>query len=76
MVWTSGRKSSYYFEPMRRRIVRILWNFPIQADKKLENIRPDLRITEKEKRRGLLIDRSQAFDSRIAKKDEKKKSAP
>ena len=51
---------------------KILWDFPIQTDKKLEHNRPDITVIEKKKKICQLIDPSCPFDTRIEKKEDEK----
>ena len=50
---------------------KILWDFPIQTDKTLENSRPDITVDKKSKK-CILIDLACQFDTRIEKKEEEK----
>ena len=51
---------------------KILWDFPIQADKTLEHNRPDITVIDKKSTKCLLIDPACPFDTRIEKKEEQK----
>ena len=51
---------------------KILWDFPIQADKRLEHNRPDITVIEKKTKKCLLIDAACPFDTHIEKKEEEK----
>ena len=51
---------------------KILWDFPIQTDKSVEHIRPDIIVAEKQTRKCLLIDPSCPFDTRMERKEEEK----
>ena len=51
---------------------KILWDFPIQTDKKLEHNSPDITVIEKKTKKCLLIDPACPFDTRIEKKEEEK----
>ena len=49
--------------------VKILWDFPIQTDEKLEHNRSDIAILKKKIRTYNLIDISCPFDTRIEQRD-------
>ena len=49
---------------------KILWDFPIQTDKQLEQNRPDITVIKKKDKNYMLIDPSCPFDARIEKKEE------
>ena len=51
---------------------KILWDFPLQTDKKLEHNRPDITVVEKSRKKCFFIDPSCPFDTRIDKKEEEK----
>ena len=51
---------------------KLLWDFPIQTDKKLEHNRPDITVIDKQAKKCQLIDPSCPFDTRIDKKEEEK----
>ena len=57
---------------MESEICKILWDFPIQTDKKLEHNRPDIVVIDKTERTCLIIDPSCPFDLRVAKKEDEK----
>ena len=50
---------------------KLLWDFLIQTDKKLEHNRPDITVIDKQAKKCQLIDPSCPFDTRIEKKEEK-----
>ena len=52
--------------------VKVLWDFPIQTDEKLEHNRPDIAIVKKKKRTCMLIDVACPFDTRIERKEKEK----
>ena len=52
--------------------VKVLWDFPIQTDEKLEHNRPDTAIVKKKKRTCMLIDVACPFDTRIERKEKRK----
>ena len=49
---------------------KILCDFLIQTDKKLEHNRPDITVDEKLARKCILIDPACLFDTRIDRKEE------
>ena len=51
---------------------KILWDFPIQTYKTLEQNRSDVTVIEKKTKKCLLIDPACPFDTRIEKKEEEK----
>ena len=51
---------------------KILWDFPIQADKTLEHNRPDITVIDKKNKKFILIDPACPFDTCIEKKKEDK----
>ena len=51
---------------------KILWDFLIQTDKKLEHNRPDITVVDKLARKCLLIDAACPSDTRIDKKVKEK----
>ena len=52
--------------------VKVLWDFPIQTDKKLDHNRPDITMINKRKKVCWLIDVACPFDTRIDKKEHEK----
>ena len=52
--------------------VKVLWDFPIQTDKKLDHNRPDITMIDKRKKVCWLIDVACPFDTRIDKKEHEK----
>ena len=50
---------------------KILWDFPIQADKTLEHNRPDITVIDKKNKKCILIDPACPFDTCIEKKEDK-----
>ena len=52
--------------------IRLLWDFPIQTDHRLEHNRPDIVFENKKDRSCLLIDISCPFDTRIERKEKEK----
>ena len=46
-------------------LCKILWDFSIQTDKKMNHNRPDITVIDKENKTFLIIDPSCPFDSRI-----------
>ena len=52
--------------------LRLLWDFPIQTDHRLEHNRPDIVFENKKDRSCLLIDISCPFDTRIERKEKEK----
>ena len=48
---------------------KMLWDFAIQTDKKLEHNKPDLTIVDKEKKICYIVDVACPFDSRIVLKE-------
>ena len=50
----------------------ILWHFPVQTDKTLEDNLPDITVIDKKTKKCLLIDSACPFDTRIEKKEEEK----
>ena len=51
---------------------RLLWDFPIQTDYRLEHNRPDIVLENKKDRSCLLIDIACPFDTRIDRKEKEK----
>ena len=49
----------------------MLWDFPIQTAKQLENKLPDITVVEKITGKSLMIDPLRPFDTQVEKKDEK-----
>lgn len=52
--------------------VKVLWDFPIQTDAKLDHNRPDIVLIDKKKKICFLIDVACPFDTRIEKKEREK----
>ena len=52
--------------------VKLLWDFPIQTDDKLDHNRPDIVVVNIFRRSCLLIDIACHFSTRIVKKEEQK----
>ena len=52
--------------------LRLLWDFPIQTDHRLEHNRPDIVFENRKNRSCLLIDISCPFDTRIERKEKEK----
>ena len=52
--------------------VKLLWDFPIQTDNKLDHNRPDIVVENKSSRSCLLMDIACPFDARIVKKEREK----
>ena len=52
--------------------LRLLWEFPIQTDYRLEHYRPDIVLENKKDRSCLLIDIACPFDTRIDSKEKEK----
>ena len=52
--------------------VNVLWDFPIQTDKKLDHKRPDITMIDRRKKVCWLIDVACPFDTRIDKKEHEK----
>ena len=48
---------------------KILWDFPIQADKTLEHNQPDIIVIDKKSKKYLLIDPICPFDTSIKRKE-------
>ena len=55
-------------------VCKILWDFSIQTDKKLNHNKPDITVIDKVNKTCLIIDPSCPFDSRIVVKEEEKLS--
>ena len=55
-------------------LCKILWDFSIQTDKKMNHNRPDITVTDKVNKTCLIIDPSCPFDPRILVKEEEKSS--
>ena len=51
---------------------KILWDFSIQTDKKLDHNKPDILVEDKEKKEVLIIDPTCPFDTRIETKETQK----
>ena len=51
---------------------KILWDFSIQTDKKLEHNKPDITLLDKESKSTLLIDPLCPFNTRICTKVQEK----
>ena len=51
---------------------KLLLDFPIQTDNKLDHNRPDIVVVNKSRRSCLLIDIACPFDTRIVKKEKEK----
>ena len=52
--------------------IKLLWDFPIQTDRKLEHNRPDITIVFKKKRECQLIDIACPGDIRVETKESQK----
>lgn len=52
---------------------KILWDFSIQTDKKLNHSKPDITVIDKVNKTCLIIDASYPFDARIAAVKEEEK---
>ena len=52
--------------------VKLLWDMQIQTDKVLEHSRPDIVLTDKDKRNVKIIDIACSFDTRVVEKDKEK----
>ena len=57
---------------MENEDVKVLWDYPIQTDKKLDHNRPDITMIEKRNKVRWLIDVACPFDTRIDKKENEK----
>ena len=57
---------------MENEEVKVLWDFPIQTDKKLDHSRPDITMVDKENKVCWLIDVACPFDRRIDQKENEK----
>ena len=70
------RKSRYMVQPHTRVLenedCKLLWDFPIQTDKKLSHNKPDITVVNKKAATTLLIDPSCPFDFRISSKEKEK----
>ena len=55
-------------------VCKILWDFSIQTDKKVNHNKPDITVIDKVNKTCLIIDPSCPFDSRIVVKEEEKLS--
>lgn len=51
---------------------KLLWDFSIQTDKKLEHHKPDITVVDKKSQTTLLIDPACPFDFRIDSKEQQK----
>ena len=49
--------------------IRLLWDFPVQTDNRLQHNRPDIVFENKKDRSCLLINISCPFDTRIERKE-------
>ena len=52
--------------------VKILWNFPVQTDQRVQHNKPDIMIIEKRSRKAHIIDVAVPNDNNIARKHETK----
>ena len=52
--------------------IKILWDFPIQTEAKIDHNRPDIVLVEKSEKKCFLIDVACPFDTRIGKKETEK----
>ena len=50
---------------------KILWDVPIQSDKTLQHNRPNITVTDKKSKKGLLIVNACLFDTRTKEKKQK-----
>ena len=48
--------------------VKLLWDFPMQTESKIEHNRPDIVVIEKKSKACYIIDVACPFDTRIEKK--------
>ena len=55
--------------------VKILWDFSIQTEQKIEHNRPDITIFDKKEKQCYVIDVACPFDTRIQKKEKEKVDA-
>ena len=51
---------------------KMLWDFPIQTDKKMKHNKSDITVVDKKNHMTLLIDPTCPFDTRISLKEEEK----
>ena len=52
--------------------VKLLWDFSIQTDRRIEHNKPDIVVLDKRKKMCLVIDVACPFDTRIKKKEQEK----
>ena len=55
--------------------MKILWDFSIQTEQKIEHNRPDITIFDKKEKQCYVIDVACPFDTRIQKKEKEKVDA-
>ena len=52
--------------------VKLLWDFSIQTEKRIEHNKPDIVVLDKKKKLCLVIDVACPFDTRIKRKGQEK----
>ena len=52
--------------------VKLLWDFSIQTEKRIEHKKPDIVVLDKKQKLYLIIDVACPFDTRIKKKEQEK----
>jgi len=52
--------------------IKLLWDFPIQTEAKIDHNRPDIVLVENSEKKCLLIDNVCPFDTKIGKKETEK----
>ena len=65
----------YQYDPeplLENETIKILWNFPIQTDRRLRHIKPDITILNKISRTATLVDVAVPIDTNISNKRNEK----
>ena len=80
--WTLCKKNGFayqdrWYEHEPERVLenertKLLWDFPIQTDHKLDHNKPDLVLYDKQNRECLIIDVACPFDTRVKQKEKEK----
>ena len=70
-------KAERWYEHTPERVIendacKILWDFPIQTDKRMPHNKPDITLVDKKAQITLLINPTCPFDTRICTKEEEK----